>query len=205
MVASGTPPQHSPRTTADHDVETPSNDAADARIPPLHLAEVDLRTDPLAAVFVKDEVVNVVFATSPGALLSLEGLNAYAVNDALVQAASGERWVVSRARFDPKYLPADGALRHGDDGAYRNRPVPVLAKRMDRAFTIARSAGGDYLNGVAGDWLLQYAPADYGVVQQARFARVYHARPEKDDRSPPVDDAQQVTPRESGKDRGLDA
>lgn len=187
----------------DHDVDTHRNDAPDTR--PLQLTEIDLRNDPLAAVFVKDEVVDVVFAKAPGELLSLEGPNAYALNDALIQASSGERWVVSRARFDPKYLPADPALLHGDDGAYRNRPVPVLAKRMDCAFTIARSAGGDYLHGVAGDWLLQYAPADYGVVQQARFARVYRARATAGDPSSSGDDAQHVPPPESGKDSGLHA
>jgi hypothetical protein len=205
MVASGTPPQDLSRPTPGHAVETHPIDAADTHALPLRLQAVDLRNDPLAAVFVKDEVVDVVFAKSPGALLSLEGPNAYAVNDALVQAASGERWVVSRARFDPKYLPADAGLRHGDDGAYRNRPVPVLAKRMDRSFTIARSAGGDFLQGVAGDWLLQYAPEDYGVVQQARFARVYQARPEQGDRSSSVDAAGQASAREGDKDSELDA
>jgi hypothetical protein len=44
---------------------------------------------------------------------------------------------------------------------------------MGHDFTIARSAGGDLLRGLANDWLLQYAPGDYGVVENARFARVY--------------------------------
>jgi hypothetical protein len=38
---------------------------------------------------------------------------------------------------------------------------------------MARSAGGDLLHGNAGDWVLQYAPGDYGVVEQERFALVY--------------------------------
>ena len=63
---------------------------------------------------------------------------------------------------------------HGEAGAYRNRPAVVLAKQMHEAFTLARSAnGGDVLRGVAGDWVMQYAPGDYGVVQAARFAKVY--------------------------------
>ncbi|WP_027810529.1 PGDYG domain-containing protein, partial [Burkholderia cenocepacia] len=72
-----------------------------------------------------------------------------------------------------KYLPADPALAHGTPGAYRNRPAVVLARRMDEAFTIARSENGDTLRGVAGDWVMQYAPGDYGVVQAQRFAQVY--------------------------------
>jgi hypothetical protein len=64
----------------------------------------------------------------------------------------------------------------GEDGLYRNIATPVWALLMDQAFSIARSANGDVLNGAAGDWLLQYAPGDYGVVQQQRFARVYRAQ-----------------------------
>jgi hypothetical protein len=81
---------------------------------------------------------------------------------------------VSRERFDAKYVPADAALVHGEPGAYRNRPAVVLAKEMHEAFSLARSAnGGDVLRGAAGDWIMQYAPGDYGVVQAARFAKVY--------------------------------
>jgi len=68
----------------------------------------------------------------------------------------------------------DAALAHGEPGAYRNRPAVVLAKQMNEAFSLARSAsGGDVLHGAAGDWIMQYAPGDYGVVQAARFAKVY--------------------------------
>ena len=61
----------------------------------------------------------------------------------------------------------------GQAGAYRNRPSVVLAKQMREAFSMARSEAGDVLHGQAGDWVLQYAPGDYGVVQARRFAKVY--------------------------------
>jgi hypothetical protein len=61
----------------------------------------------------------------------------------------------------------------GDARSYRNRPVAVLAKRMSAAFAVARSVGGDVLLGEAGDWLLQYAPGDHGIVARARFDMVY--------------------------------
>ena len=105
--------------------------------------------------------------------MSLEGPNRYVAGDALITGSTGDRWVVSRARFDAKYLPADPAVAHGEPGPYRNRPSIVLAKRMDEPFTIARSANGDTLRGTAGDWVMQYAPGDYGVVQAQRFAQVY--------------------------------
>ena len=139
----------------------------------IELTALDLRADASAQRVVKDETVAVTFADEPGELMSLEGPNRYARGDAIVTGATGERWVVSRERFDPKYLPADATLTHGQPGAYRNRPSVVLAKRMDEPFTIARSAGGDRLTGAAGDWVMQYAPGDYGVVKAERFAKVY--------------------------------
>ncbi|SDV48663.1 PGDYG domain-containing protein [Chitinasiproducens palmae] len=139
----------------------------------MHFEDIDLRADPAARPYVKDEVVEVSFATGDGALDSLEGANRYAPGDALLRSASGECWVVSRDRFDAKYFPADSETVEGAPGRYRNRPSQILAKRIDVAFSVRRSAGSDVLEGVPGDWLVQYAPGDYGLVQQARFARVY--------------------------------
>jgi hypothetical protein len=138
------------------------------------LKNLDLRQDAHAQRVVKDETVHVEFAAVEGELMSLEGPNRYARGDALITGSTGDRWVVSRARFDARYVPADAALAHGDAGAYRNRPAVVLARQMNEAFSLARSAdGGDVLRGAAGDWVMQYAPGDYGVVQAARFAKVY--------------------------------
>jgi hypothetical protein len=89
----------------------------------LTLANLDLRTDPAARRFVKDETVTVAFAAEAGELMSLEGPNRYAPGDALITGSTGDRWVVSRERFDAKYLPADAALAHGQPGPYRNRPL----------------------------------------------------------------------------------
>ncbi|MDN7745655.1 PGDYG domain-containing protein [Burkholderia multivorans] len=139
----------------------------------LELKHLDLRTDPQARRVVKDETVTVAFADAAGELMSLEGPNRYVAGDALITGSTGDRWVVSRARFDAKYVPADPALAHGAPGAYRNRPTVVLARRMDEPFAIARSENGDTLRGAAGDWVMQYAPGDYGVVQAQRFAQVY--------------------------------
>jgi hypothetical protein len=136
---------------------------------------IDVSSEHGARRYIKDETVDVVFAKDAGALQSLEGPNVYDVGDAIVRAETGERWVVSRDRFVGKYLP-QGSLAMGEDGLYRNIATPVWALLMDQAFSIARSANGDVLNGAAGDWLLQYAPGDYGVVQQQRFARVYRAQ-----------------------------
>ena len=136
------------------------------------LQNVDLRTDPLAATYINREIVQVQFAVDSGELTSREGPNRYAAGDAIITGATGDRWSVSRARFEARYQ-ALAPTSMGQNGAYINQPIPVLARQMPAPFRMARSAGGDLLRGNPGDWLLQYAPGDYGVVEQGRFAQVY--------------------------------
>ena len=138
----------------------------------LELHNIDLTTDSAAAIYIKTEVVTVTFARQEGELLSLEGPNRYAAGDALITGLTGSRWSVSRQRFELKY-EAVPPTQMGDDGRYRAKPIPVLAKQISEPFTAARSAGGDLLRGNAGDWLLQYAPGDFGIADQHRFAQVY--------------------------------
>ncbi len=138
----------------------------------VHWESVDLAVDAEASWAVKNELVTVEFATAAVSLQSAVGTNGYAPGDALVTGSTGDRWCVSRDRFDAKYQPQK-PTEHGGNGQYRNRPVPVLAKRMARAFSVARTAGGDVLRGVAGDWLVQYGPGDHGIVAGARFDAVY--------------------------------
>jgi hypothetical protein len=138
----------------------------------MRLDNPDLTADPNARRAVKDETVAVEFATAPGALASAVGLNKYCAGDALITGSTGDRWCVSRDRFDPKYDPVPPTQR-GGSGLYRNRPVTVWVKRMDTSFSVARSAGGDVLQGAAGDWLVQYAPGDHGIIERTRFERVY--------------------------------
>jgi len=138
----------------------------------LALESPDLVADPAAISVVKDEVVAVEFAAVAGVLVSAVGLNHYAAGDALLTGSTGDRWCVSRDRFDTKYLP-EAPTRAGQPGNYRNRPAAVFAKQMPAAFRVARSVGGDVLHGNPGDWLVQYAPGDHGVVERSRFERVY--------------------------------
>jgi hypothetical protein len=109
-------------------------------------------------------------------LLPPVGLNRYFPGDALITGSTGDRWCVSRDRFDAKYDPLPGTLR-GGAGLYQNRPVTVLARRMEMPFSVARAAGGDVLRGDVGDWLVQYAPGDHGIVERTRFERVYRLVP----------------------------
>jgi hypothetical protein len=137
-----------------------------------HFVNPALAGDPHAVRALKDEVVAVEFATCAGVLQSAVGPNRYGAGDALLTGATGDRWCVARERFDLKYEPLGGTAR-GAAGAYRNRPATVLARRIDVAFSVERSAGGDVLHGEPGDWLVEYAPGDHGIVDRRRFARVY--------------------------------
>jgi hypothetical protein len=136
------------------------------------LSGIDLRDDAGAHWVVKDEVVTVEFALAQGVLESTVGTNRYAPGDALLTGSTGDRWCVSRDRFDAKYRP-EGAIQAGEAGRYRNAPQCIRGKQMAVAFSIARSTGGDVLRGAAGDWLVQYAPGDYGVVVRGRFEAIY--------------------------------
>ena len=138
----------------------------------LDLGCPNLAADPSSIRVAKYEIVTVEFATAAGALQSAVGLNRFAPGDALVTGSTGDRWCVSRNRFDARYSPCEGAAR-GAAGRYRNHPVPVIAKRIDEPFRIARCAGGDVLTGQPGDWAVEYAPGDCGLVHAARFERIY--------------------------------
>src|SRR5258707_7198716 len=129
----------------------------------LEFKQIDLRTDPNAALFVKDEIVEVAFAAGDGELISREGPNRYHAGDALITGSTGDRWSVTRDRFDAKYTALAPTLP-GEAGRYANIPQPVMAQQMLQSFSIERQAGGDIIHGKPGDWLLQYAPGDYGIV-----------------------------------------
>jgi PGDYG protein len=133
---------------------------------------LDLRQDARASCYIKDETVQVEFARAAGSLASREGPNHYRAADALILGSGGDRWSVARERFDARYQ-AVPPLLHGADGAYRSRPLPVLARQIAEPFTVRRSLAGERLRGSAGDWLLQYAPGDWGIVEATKFRRLY--------------------------------
>jgi|GEM_PF-2528942 len=112
----------------------------------LELTCINLALDADARYFVKNEFVEVVFATSAGELISREGPNRYCVGDALITGSTGDKWSVSRARFESKYEPIV-QYGTGRDGQYRARQIAVLGKQLMEPFCAARSAGGDMLKG----------------------------------------------------------
>jgi len=133
----------------------------------------DLGTDPLTIWVVKQPVpVQVRFALGDGVLGTAEGPVSYLKGDALLSGEAGDRWPVSRASFDAWYEP-ERPSSGGNDGVYRKRPQPVRARRMDQAFQVRVGYANDPIQGRPGDWLLMYAPGEYGVVGAEQFSRTY--------------------------------
>jgi hypothetical protein len=116
--------------------------------------------------------VAVEFASRAGLLKTLEGPVRYRTDDALLTGAAGERWPVERAKFDAAYElvpPATG----GNFGHYCKRPLTVWARQMSEPFSVRVGYAADALRGQPGDWLLQYASDDYGIISAALFAQTY--------------------------------
>lgn len=136
-------------------------------------ALLDLAADPAARRARKRPVpVDVQFAAQAGVLPTREGEVRYAAGDALLTGGAGDRWPVPRGRFDAWYQ-AVPPTRAGSDGVYRRRRAIVRVKQMSTTFAVELSAGRGTLRGVAGDWLVQYAPDDVAVVAQELFAATY--------------------------------
>lgn len=138
-----------------------------------HPVDIDLATDPKATRWCKRmQQVQVTFAREGGVLTTLEGPVHYRPGDALITGGVGDRWPVRRTTFDERYEPAPGTAA-GADGAYNKRPLSVLARKMEQAFTV-RLPDGQVLHGQAGDWLVQYEIGDQAVVANAIFCDTYH-------------------------------
>jgi hypothetical protein len=133
----------------------------------------DLALDPRARRARKRPVaVTVQFAAAPGVLSTSEGDVRYGTGDALVTGSAGDRWPVPRARFLATYDPI-APTAAARDGTYRKRVALVHARRMEAPFAVTLSGDRGTLRGGAGDWLVQYAPGDVAVVDDAIFRETY--------------------------------
>jgi hypothetical protein len=136
---------------------------------------LDLSTDPRRRRVRKRAIpVSVSFADAPGELNTLEGPVPYEDGDAIITGVKGEHWPVERGPFLDRYEALPGT-NSGEDGTYARRPEVVLAVQMtskDDPLEIATQSGG-LLTAREGDWLVQYAPGDFGVVNPEIFDETY--------------------------------
>lgn len=133
----------------------------------------DLAACPRALRVCKKPIpVRVEFATADGVCATLEGPVRFEVGDAVLTGVQGERWPVRRDLFLASYEPVPPA-HAGANGNYRKAPSMVYALRLDRSRDVPVSWQDEPLQGRPGDWLLQYAEDNYGVVQDAIFRETY--------------------------------
>ena len=139
----------------------------------LELAAPDLAAQPRSRRAVKKNVsVRVRFAPKGGVLQTREGPVRYRKGDALLTGIQGEQWPVERARFLASYTPAP-SVRAEENGLYAKLPRRVWALCIEEPFRVRICAGGDFLQGQAGDWLVQYGENEYGIVGKDIFEQTY--------------------------------
>lgn len=137
------------------------------------LKSIDLRNDDKAQTAQKRPVpVTVRFATSDGKLATREGWVRYVQGDALLTGQAGDSWPVARDTFLDRYH-AEPGTRHGEDGTYVKRPLSVMVRRLEAPVSVVVGRSGDPIEGLPGDWLVQYAPGEHGIVGQGIFGTTY--------------------------------
>jgi len=137
-----------------------------------------LADDPQAIKMRRRPLVHEVrFAESGGVCKTLEGWVRYKRGDAIVTGVKEEHWSVSRKAFEQRY-EALSQCPMGESGRYRKRPIDVLARLLDKPMTLFLAERDSILSGKPGDWLVQYAPDDWGVVRDDIFQLSYEAAEE---------------------------
>ncbi len=124
----------------------------------------------------RERDVDVRFADQTGVIDTHEGAVQVRSGDAIVTGTRGDRWRVTRARFDDKYR-ARAATAHGESGGYTSRPYRVLARLMQEPFEVWLADGVSRLSGKPGDWLVDYCDGSLGIVSGAAFADTYELLP----------------------------
>jgi hypothetical protein len=120
--------------------------------------------------------VRVAFAREDGVCATLEGPVRFRAGDAILTAAPGESWPVSREAFLASYSP-DPPTTKGSDGVYRKAASIALALRLEGALDVPVGWLADPLRARPGDWLLRYADGAHGVVRDEIFRATYGPAP----------------------------
>lgn len=133
---------------------------------------VDLAKEKAVVRCYKTATVQARFANADGLLETLEGAVPYTKGDAILTGVEGEQWPVVREKFFQKYDPVPPCVG-GEAGTYAKKRLLVYAKQMQTPFSVRLKAVGALLAGKPGDWLVQYAVGDYGIVSDDIFQKTY--------------------------------
>jgi hypothetical protein len=121
-------------------------------------------------VYKKSVALDFKFAEEDQVVETAEGQVPCKTGDAVLTGTRGERWPISRAKFESTYD------FDSETGTCWKKMHKTLALRMESQFTV-KDSRGDPLNGNPGDWLVQYSRGDFGIVKGEIFGETYAAYP----------------------------
>lgn len=122
--------------------------------------------------FKRPVVHDVVFAEEPGVCETLEGEVPYKCCDALVTGVTNERWPVSREKFLTSYEAMPPTVS-GVDGRYFKKKILVWVLQLEMKTSVSVAEKSTWLTGCVGDWLVQYEPGNWGIVEKDIFQQTY--------------------------------
>lgn len=132
--------------------------------------DMDLSLDPMARKYEKISTVRVTFAEGNGVIKTLEGNVVYGKGDAILTGIHNENWPVERHIFDAQYELANSSIAN----EYRKSQGAIIyAKKIKNAFCIEIRNGTSIIEGKPGDWLVQYAMKDWGIIDNDIFKKSY--------------------------------
>jgi len=120
--------------------------------------------------------IDVYFTPIACTVKTSEGVVHAAPGDAIITGTAGEHWRVSRARFPDKYRPVPPTIA-GQSGRYISLPNRIMAVPMAEPFEVLLADGVSRLNGVPGEWLIDYGDGSLGIVAAPIFATTYEIVP----------------------------
>ena len=127
----------------------------------------ELSQDPDAFQTAKKPIpLNFRYAEDGETIETKEGPVTARVGDAVMTGTEGEQWPIPAESFKQTYNILEPGLAAKKD-------IPVFAKEMTDSFQVKVSWSSDLLQGDPGDFLVQYGPADYGVVGAEIFRKTY--------------------------------
>ena len=129
--------------------------------------EIELTNDPSAQQVQKKAIpLQFRIAEQPETVQTLEGSVEAPAGAYIMTGTKGENWPIPADKFKETYDIID-------DQTASKKAIPVPAKQMQEDFFVTVSWSPDKLQGKPGDWLVQYGPGDYGVVEAGIFDETY--------------------------------
>lgn len=106
------------------------------------------------------------YATIDELVSTLEGVVPARIGDAIVTGVKGEVYPITRPKFDATYEVVS-------EGVAFKKPVVVEVEQMLEPFSVTVGWSSTPITGEVGDYRIEYAPGDYGVVNAAIFHETY--------------------------------